>query len=94
MSLNNKSALANVFYTLQRRKDTTVCNAWKNFDTFKKWAYDNGYTSGARIVRIDKSKGFSPTNTKIVKLNYVNNMNIQLQKMIGVDPRKIKIKIL
>lgn len=86
--------LKNVYDTMCRRPNIDVCNSWKSFEPFQKWVYANGYEAGARIVRIDKAKGFSPTNTKIIKLKYANNMNHQLRKLIGVDPKCIKIKIL
>ena len=77
-----KTNLSNVYYTMGRRKDTTICDAWKTFATFQKWAIEHEYESGARIIRIDKSKPFSPGNTEIVKCKYVNNMNKQLNKLI------------
>ena len=91
---DNIKALKNVYDTMCRRQDIKVCNTWKSFEPFKKWVYAQGYEPGARIVRIDKTKGFSPTNTKVVKLKYANNMSHQLRKLVGVDSKRIKIKIL
>ena len=86
--------LKNVHDTMCRRGDINVCTSWKSFEPFYKWVSAQGYEEGARIVRIDKTKGFSPTNTKVVKLKYANNMSHQLRKLVGVDSKRIKIKIL
>jgi len=90
----NNPNLINVYYTMTRRKDTTICDAWKVFSTFEKWAVNNGYESGSRIVRIDKRQPFSPSNTKIIKQSYVYNMNKQLEKLVGNDISKMRIKFI
>ncbi len=92
LKTKNNPNLSNVYYTMTRRKDTTVCDAWKIYSAFEKWAIENGYESGSRIVRINKKEPFSPVNTKIIKQQYVYNMNKQLQKLVGTDLSKMKIK--
>lgn len=47
-------------------KGITVCDEWKEFHTFQKWALDNGYQVGLSIDRLDPTKGYSPENCEFV----------------------------
>lgn len=90
-----RKSLSNTYYTMRRRKDVVVCDNWKKYANFEKWAIEHGYQSGARVVRINRAnKTFSPSNTKIVIQPYAKNMAIQIKKLTGVDPMKMRIKIL
>ncbi len=41
----------------------TICKEWESdFDCFKKWALQNGYSPGMTIERIDVNKGYNPEN--------------------------------
>lgn len=42
------------------------CEAWKRYDTFENWAYDNGFQEGARLKRIDKTKPYGPDNCQFL----------------------------
>lgn len=43
----------------------SVCDEWKNnFETFYKWALENGYSEKLSIDRIDNNKGYNPQNCK------------------------------
>lgn len=67
--------LYHVYYNLIHRKDVTVCSEWKKgYSYFKKWAFENGYRDGARIVRIDKTDSFKPSNTQVILPKYNQNM--------------------
>lgn len=42
----------------------TVCDDWRNFITFHKWAMENGYTDEFQIDRIDNDSGYCPENCR------------------------------
>ena len=61
---------------LDRYKDyggrgITLCEEWKDYQNFAKWAYNNGYDdnipkNSLSIDRIDNDKGYSPDNCRFV----------------------------
>lgn len=40
------------------------CSEWESFESFRDWAYSNGYKPGLEIDRIDNDKGYSPSNCR------------------------------
>ena len=43
----------------------TICLEWENdYNSFKKWALDNGYVEGLQVDRIENDSGYSPDNCR------------------------------
>lgn len=65
-------------YSTYGANGITVCKEWGNYDTFRKWAFENGYKApGANtprkermsIDRIDPSKGYEPGNCRWITVS-------------------------
>ena len=54
----------NKWYPLYGGRGITVCEEWKDFPTFYKWAIENGYSDDLTIDRIDNDKGYFPGNCR------------------------------
>lgn len=55
----------------------TVCEEWKsNWESFKKWALQNGYDNSLQIDRIDNNAGYEPSNCRwVTPMENANNRN-------------------
>lgn len=67
----------------------TFCDDWKEFLTFKEWAYQNGYEEGLSLDRIDNTKGYEPSNCRWVtwKVQMENRTNARYITIDGVTKR-------
>ena len=90
-------------------KGISMCEEWNNcFDSFYKWAINNGYKDGLTIDRIDNNKGYSPDNCrwvdyKIQENNRTNNKRIEYQgnthtiaewsRILGIKDSKLRSRI-
>ena len=55
---NNKS------YKYYGGRGICVCNEWLTFESFAKWATENGYKEGLSIDRINNNEGYNPANCR------------------------------
>lgn len=78
------SNLYHVHYNMTQRKDVKVCPEWKDYKKFAEWCFKNGYKDGSRIIRIDKTKPYSPENSKITTSDY----SINMKRLIGLTKNK------
>lgn len=52
----------------------SICDEWRNsFETFRRWALDNGYSENLSIDRIDVNKGYCPENCRWATVYEQNN---------------------
>lgn len=51
-------------YHLYGAKGVSVCDEWKDFAVFSKWAMENGYSDSLSIDRIETDKGYFPENCR------------------------------
>lgn len=71
-------------YYLYGEKGIAVCQEWKEYNKFKKWALNNGYEENLSIDRIDNAKGYEPSNCRwATDVQQGNNTNRNLMFTIN-----------
>lgn len=55
-------------------KGISVCEEWKEYEVFEKWALSNGFSDDLQIDRINGDGNYEPSNCRFVKPK-VNNRN-------------------
>ncbi len=63
-------------------KGISVCEEWKEFEAFAKWALQHGYKDNLTLDRLDNSKGYYPDNCRWTTMkeqqnNRSNNVMIE-----------------
>lgn len=86
----------------------TICDEWKNWETFKDWAIKNGYTDTLSIDRINNNDGYYPencrwTDSKTQSRNKRNNIIVTINgeshilsdwcKILGLNRESVKSRI-
>ena len=51
-------------YKLYGARGISVCDEWKDFTSFSKWAIESGYDDSLSIDRIDNMEGYCPGNCR------------------------------
>lgn len=71
----------------------SVCEEWKEFIPFKKWAEENGYSDGLTIDRIDNNGNYCPTNCRWVS-QIVQHNNKRSNRIIEYNGMEYTLSML
>lgn len=65
----------------------SVCEEWRNFDSFYKWANESGYSDSLTIDRIDVNKGYYPDNCRWIPFDKqgLNKTNSVILSVNGIS---------
>lgn len=70
-----------------KKRGIKVCNEWKEFETFKKWAFSNGYANDLQLDRIDNNGNYEPSNCRFVT-NQQNANNREMTFFVNYNNQK------
>lgn len=70
---NEKSVSKDKYYKNYSGRGITVCDDWKEFEQFYKWATNNGYKDNLTIDRIDTDGNYEPSNCRWITMKEQNN---------------------
>ena len=59
-----------------------ICEEWKSFPVFEKWALDNGWVKGLSIDRIDNFGDYEPSNCRIAN----HSLQMSNRKLLSRNP--------
>lgn len=70
----------------------SVCNEWnKSFESFRDWAYTNGYDDSLTIERIDVNGNYCPENCKWIT-PYEQHLNTRRSVYIQIGDERLTLK--
>ena len=80
-------------YHLYGGKGVSVCDEWKYYPNFEKWALENGYDPdaeryGCTIDRIDSNGNYCPENCRFISMKAQNRNRKSNVPVIGSDGSK------
>lgn len=92
----------NQSYAKYGAKGIEMDAAWlQSYDTFRVWAYDNGYEEGLTIDRINSADGYTPQNCRWISLSensgranigkHKNHSKLLYMYVIDQDGRRVNI---
>lgn len=71
-------------YKYYGERGITVCDEWKDFESFKNWAFANGYDKKLTIDRIDVNGDYEPSNCRWVGMDIqANNTRANVMITLG-----------
>lgn len=70
--INRCNCISQLSYKHYGGRGITVCDEWKTFDAFNKWAMENGYQENLSIERIDVNGNYCPDNCTWIPLKDQN----------------------
>lgn len=69
----------------------SVCDEWRDYENFKKWALQNGYRDDLTIDRISSYNGYSPDNCRWVPM-HLNIRRATFKRDFGYDPTDVEVE--
>lgn len=79
------------YYHCYGGRGIKVCDEWKDFETFEKWAYQNGYEEGLTLDRIDNNGDYSPNNCRWITIKeQQNNKRTNVYKTINGQRKTVQ----
>ncbi|MBO7691110.1 MAG: hypothetical protein J6T10_00570 [Methanobrevibacter sp.] len=72
-------------------KGITVCDEWKDFSKFEKWAKTNGYRDDLTIDRINSYNGYCPENCRWIPM-HLNIRRATFKRDYGYDPTDVEVE--
>lgn len=83
---------SNPSYHRYGRRGITVCDEWLSFESFNKWAIDNGYSKYLSIDRINNDGNYKPSNCRWANREIQNNNTRRLRVDNTTGFRGVKCK--
>ena len=71
-------------------KGITVCDQWRKFSEFEKWALAHGWKRGLQIDRIDNNGNYEPSNCRFVT-SRENNRNRECLRYVVFKGKRMCI---
>lgn len=64
-------------WQVKKRDQVGVCDEWKDYSEFRRWALSNGWEDGKFLFRTNKAESYSPSNVRIVSTHEWGNIRVK-----------------